>query len=140
LDSRWIQIAKSICVLPNLAGLLTANEELARALLSYDQMMRRRRAVQASRATATFRADTGSFARVRDSYIPSREGTDMISFSREGSPTSDDGRGTGDSSQTAQHSSHTTTPAVDVPSVDPFADEPYYVSGPADVASVIRSG
>ena len=84
-------------------------------------MMHRRQAVR-----ALLRTDASGVGNGVDQYsnlLPTRDLAHPMSFPREDSPAS-------------IHSEAIAAPEF----VNPFADEPYFVSGPSDVASVIRSG
>ncbi|KAG0053306.1 putative actin patch assembly and actin polymerization protein [Gryganskiella cystojenkinii] len=130
-----------------LASILSVNEELTRALTSYGQMMDRRQVVRTQAATRPSDIDTGAgvdpWVRVTSSPSMSH---DLMTFAREGSPAKDNGKGAGSyeecsAAQDPSVASHTATTAESP--FDPFADEPYYVSGPTEtdlVSSAIRSG
>lgn len=123
-----------------LTALLAANQELVQAFTSYNQMMERHHLDQVTRASEM------------TDVVPNRNGDtltsdpfntthDLISFdNNEGAGVGlgrahSNGGSTGNGKGvSAEHKGSADEPA------NPFADEGYYVAGPADVAAAVKMG
>ncbi|KAF9319601.1 TOM1-like protein 2 [Podila horticola] len=107
-------------------ALLTANQELVQALSAHTQMMNTRNKVRLTRAghtTTTIDAEPQTY------LSPDTPIHDLLVF-REPS-----GSASGSAS-----SSRSASPKMAHQPIDPFADQSYYVSGPTDVASIVKQG
>ncbi|KAG0339794.1 TOM1-like protein 2 [Podila horticola] len=107
-------------------ALLTANQELVQALSAHTQMMNTRNKVRLTRAGHT----TTTIDVEPQTYLsPDTPIHDLLVF-REPS-----GSASGSAS-----SSRSASPKMAHQAIDPFADQSYYVSGPTDVASIVKQG
>lgn len=132
---------------PSIASLLACNQELVQAFTAYNQMMERQHLSKVTKASqndipVTQPTDT-------------KPNQDLISFG-DGAGVGVGqgiGNGFGDSNghSNGNHNGKYTnggpvsngkgsTPAASQPTKDPFADEPYYVAGAAEVATAVKMG
>lgn len=94
--------------------------------------MQHHKAVRALLATNA--SGVGNGAGQTENSMPEREQANPMSISRGGSPSNVS------RAATPTFAAEVSTATAATEPVNPFADEPYFVSGPSDVAAVIRSG
>ncbi|KAF9963812.1 putative actin patch assembly and actin polymerization protein [Modicella reniformis] len=127
-----------------LTALLSANQEIVQAFTAYNQMMESHHLNRITKASEM--ADV----------IPNRNGdslsngqfrpsNDLISFDNNNGAgvglrhSNSNGTTTGNGKGVSSNHNGTST-ATSQPTSNPFADEPYFVTGPADVASAVKMG
>ncbi|KAF9301018.1 hypothetical protein BGZ74_007242, partial [Mortierella antarctica] len=108
-------------------ALLTANQELVLALSAHTQMMDTRNKVRLARAG--HKSTTTNNAQPQTDLSPDTAIRDLLVF-REPSR----------SASGSASSSRSASPKMSHQTIDPFADQSYYVSGPTDVASIVKQG
>lgn len=108
-------------------ALLTANQELVLALSAHTQMMDTRNKVRLARAG--HKSTTTNNAQPQTDLSPDTTIHDLLVFREPSRSTS----GSASSSRSA-------SPKMSHQTIDPFADQSYYVSGPTDVASIVKQG
>ena len=112
-----------------LASILSANDELTMVLKSHGQMMHRYNVVRAMLGAS---ASGASNVVQNNSLLHRRELANPMPLVHVGIPTSIH-------SEIVPTTRASTAAAAAPESANPFADEPYFVSDPSYVASVIRS-
>ncbi|KAG0040980.1 putative actin patch assembly and actin polymerization protein [Podila clonocystis] len=108
-------------------GLLAANQELVLALSAHAQMMDTRNKVRLTRAGHI--STTATIAEPQTDLSPDTPIHDLLVF-----------RETSRSASGSASSSRSASPKMAHQTIDPFADQSYYVSGPTDVASIVKKG
>ncbi|KAF9385903.1 hypothetical protein CPB97_004304 [Podila verticillata] len=105
-------------------ALLAANQELVLALSAHTQMMDTRKQVRLARA--------GHWSSTNNAQPPTSDTPihDLLVFREP----------TGSSSVSASSSRSASPTMAHQQVIDPFADQAYYVSGPTDVASIVKQG
>ncbi|KAF9173425.1 hypothetical protein BGX20_003237 [Mortierella sp. AD010] len=135
-----------------LTSLLACNQELVQAFTAYDQMMERQ---HLSKVTKVSEMTDIVPARAQPSApkTPFDPNQDLMSFN-DGAGTgvgngagngyghsNGNGNSVGEGKRVApNHNGATNTATAPTSAADPFADEPYYTAGPADVAAAVKMG
>ncbi|KAF9188392.1 putative actin patch assembly and actin polymerization protein [Haplosporangium sp. Z 767] len=127
-----------------LTSLLACNQELVQAFTAYNQMMERHHMSKVTKASEMVDVVPSHAAEVP---LNGQNGGDLISFGEADGASI--GAGVGDSVRNGHPHSNgngvsngngksvATTPQTPA---DPFADEPYFVTNPADVAAAVKMG
>ncbi|KAG0035019.1 putative actin patch assembly and actin polymerization protein [Podila clonocystis] len=108
-------------------ALLAANQELVLALSAHAQMMDTRNKVRLARTG--YISTTATNAQPQPDLSPDTPIHDLLVF-----------RETSRSASGSASSSRSASPKMAHQTIDPFADESYYISGPTDVASIVKKG
>ncbi|KAG0300165.1 putative actin patch assembly and actin polymerization protein [Dissophora globulifera] len=124
-----------------LTSLLACNQELVQAFTAYNQMMERQHLSKVTKASEL--TDVVS-NRSRETSPNSQHGptNDLMSFQESDGLGVGTGNGyvhsngNGNGKSVSHNGSHAASPIV----ADPFADEPYFVTGSADVAAAVKMG